>query len=93
MIEITYKLKGRTTAVNHYEVSVDGKTWTDRVNYAGLDKPEVDSYAHQWREDPRGLGERRPSSPAKDGALYTRNSKSGLITGTIDFLLDISPCF
>lgn len=46
-IEITYKLKGKTTEVDHYEVAADGKTLTDTVNYAGVDKPEVDVYDRQ----------------------------------------------
>jgi hypothetical protein len=46
-IEVTSKLKGKTTAVDRYEVSVDGKTLTDTIKYPGLDKPEVDVYDRQ----------------------------------------------
>ena len=41
-IEITYKLKGKATEVDHYEIAADGKTLTDTVNYAGVDKPEIE---------------------------------------------------
>jgi len=46
-IEITYKLKGKTTEVDRYEVSSDGKTVTDTINFAGLEKSEVDVYDRQ----------------------------------------------
>jgi len=46
-VEITYKLKGKTTEVDRYEVSSDGKTITDTINFAGVDKPEVDVYDRQ----------------------------------------------
>jgi hypothetical protein len=46
-IELTDKLKGKTTATERYEVSADGKTLTDTISYAGLDKPEVDVYDRQ----------------------------------------------
>ena len=46
-IELTYKLKGKTTETDKFEVSADGKTLTDTITYAGLTKPEVDVYDRQ----------------------------------------------
>jgi hypothetical protein len=43
-IELTYKLKGKTTEADRYELSADGKTLTQTVTYAGVSKPEVDVY-------------------------------------------------
>jgi len=43
-IELTYKLKGKTTETDRYELSADGKTLTQTVTYAGVSKPEVDVY-------------------------------------------------
>jgi len=41
-MELTYKLKGKTTETDKYEVSADGKTLTQTVTYAGVSKPEID---------------------------------------------------
>jgi hypothetical protein len=46
-LELTYKLKGKIIQVDHYEVSADGKTLTDTVNFPGVDKPEVDVFDRQ----------------------------------------------
>jgi hypothetical protein len=46
-IEVTNKLKGKTVEVDRYEVSADGKTLTETINYPGLDKPEVDVFDRQ----------------------------------------------
>jgi hypothetical protein len=43
-IELTYKLKGKTTETDRWELSADGKTLTQTVTYAGVSKPEVDVY-------------------------------------------------
>ena len=43
-MELIYKLKGKTTETDKYEVSADGKTLTQTVTYAGVSKPEVDVY-------------------------------------------------
>lgn len=43
-IELTYKLKGKTTETDKWELSADGKTLTQTVTYAGMSKPEVDVY-------------------------------------------------
>lgn len=46
-MELTYKLKGKTTETDSWELSADGKTLTNTVTYAGLDKPEIDVYGRQ----------------------------------------------
>jgi hypothetical protein len=43
-MELTYKLKGKTTETDRFEVSDGGKTLTETVTYAGVSKPEVDVY-------------------------------------------------
>jgi hypothetical protein len=43
-IELTYKLKGKTTETDKWELSADGKTLTQTITYAGVSKPEVDVY-------------------------------------------------
>lgn len=42
--ELTYKLNGKTTETDRWELSADGKTLTQTVTYAGVSKPEVDVY-------------------------------------------------
>jgi hypothetical protein len=46
-LELTYKLKGKTTDTHKWEVSEDGKTLTETVTYSGVSKPEVDVYDRQ----------------------------------------------
>jgi hypothetical protein len=46
-MELTYKLKGKTTETDRWELSADGKTLTDTVNYPGENKVEVDVYERQ----------------------------------------------
>ena len=43
-MELTYKLKGKTTETDLWELSADGKTLTDTINFSGESKPEVDVY-------------------------------------------------
>ncbi len=43
-MELTYKLKGKTTETDRWELAADGKTLTDTVTYAGVSKPEVDVF-------------------------------------------------
>jgi hypothetical protein len=43
-IELIYKLKGKTTETDKWELSADGKTLTQTVTYPGVSKPEVDVY-------------------------------------------------
>jgi hypothetical protein len=43
-IELTYKLKGKTTETDKWELSADGKTLTQTITYPGVSKPEVDVY-------------------------------------------------
>jgi hypothetical protein len=45
-MELTYKLKGKTIETNRWELSADGKTPTNTVNYSGESKPEVDVYRY-----------------------------------------------
>ena len=46
-MELTYKLNGKTTETDRWELSADGKTLTQTVTYAGVSKPEVDVYDRQ----------------------------------------------
>lgn len=46
-MELTYKLKGKTTETDTWEVSADGKTLSDTVNFPGENKSEVDIYDRQ----------------------------------------------
>jgi hypothetical protein len=46
-MELTYKLKGKTTETDRWELSADGKTLADTVNYPGENKVEVDVYERQ----------------------------------------------
>jgi hypothetical protein len=46
-MELTYKLKDKTTETDRWELSADGKTLTDTVNYSGESTPEVDIYERQ----------------------------------------------
>ena len=46
-MELTYKLKGKTTETDRWELSVDGKTLTDTITYPGVDKKEVDVFERQ----------------------------------------------
>lgn len=43
-MELTYKLKGKTTETDRWEVSADGKTLTDTITFSGETKPEVDVF-------------------------------------------------
>ena len=46
-VELTYKLKGKTTETDKWELSADGKNLTNTVTFAGITKPEVDVYDRQ----------------------------------------------
>jgi len=46
-MELTYKLKGKTTETDRWELSADGKTLTDTINFSGESKREVDVYERQ----------------------------------------------
>jgi len=46
-IELTYKLNGKTTETDVWELSADGKTLTSTNTYPGVDKQEVDVYDRQ----------------------------------------------
>ena len=46
-IELTYKLNGKTTETDRWELSADGKTLTNTINYPGVDKQEVDVYERE----------------------------------------------
>ena len=46
-MELTYKLKGKTNETDRWELSADGKTLTDTVNYPGESKQEVDVFERQ----------------------------------------------
>ncbi len=46
-LELTYKLNGKTTETDHWQLSADGKTLTDSVIYPGVDKKEVDVFDRQ----------------------------------------------
>jgi hypothetical protein len=46
-VELTYKLKDKTIETDRWELSADGKTLTNTVDYSGLDKKEVDVFDRQ----------------------------------------------
>jgi hypothetical protein len=46
-IELTYKLKGKTTETDRWELSADATTLTNTVTYPGEDKPEIDVFERQ----------------------------------------------
>ena len=46
-MELTYKLNGKTTETDKWELSADGKTLTSTITYPGVDKNEVDVYERQ----------------------------------------------
>jgi len=46
-MELTYKLKGKTNETDRWELSADGKTLTDTVNYPGESKQEVNVFERQ----------------------------------------------
>ena len=43
-MELTYKLNGKTTETDRWELSADAKMLTQTVTYAGVSKPELDVY-------------------------------------------------
>ena len=46
-MELTYKLNGKVTETDRWELSADGKTLTNTINFSGESKPEVDVYERQ----------------------------------------------
>src|SRR5262245_34966451 len=46
-MELTYKLNGKTTETDRWELSADGKTLTNTINFPGVDKQEVDVYERE----------------------------------------------
>jgi len=46
-LELTYKLNGKTTETDNWQLSADGKTLTNSVIYSGVDKKEVDVFDRQ----------------------------------------------
>lgn len=46
-MELTYKLKGKVTDTDSWELSADGKTLTDTITFPGVDKQEVDVFDRQ----------------------------------------------
>jgi hypothetical protein len=43
-LELTYKLKGKTTSTEQYELSADGKTLSATLSFPGQSKSEIDVY-------------------------------------------------
>lgn len=43
-IQMTYKLKGKTTETDTLALSANGKTLTQTMHYSGVSKPEIDVY-------------------------------------------------
>ena len=43
-IELVYKLKGKRTETDQWQLSTNGKTLTQTISYAGVNTPEVDVY-------------------------------------------------
>ena len=46
-MELTYKLKGKTTETDRWEISEDGKTLTDTINFSGESKAKIDVFDRQ----------------------------------------------
>jgi hypothetical protein len=46
-MELTSRLKGKTTETDRWELSADGKTLTDTINFSGESKPEIDVFERQ----------------------------------------------
>ena len=46
-MELTSKLKGKTTETDRWELSADGKTLSDTINFSGESKPKVDVFERQ----------------------------------------------
>jgi hypothetical protein len=46
-MELTYKLKGKVTETDTLELSSDGKTLTETINFPGEDKQEVDIFERE----------------------------------------------
>lgn len=46
-IGLTYKLKGKTTETDHWNLSANGKMLTDTINFSGENKAETDVYERQ----------------------------------------------
>ncbi|MCA1601651.1 MAG: hypothetical protein LC776_08415 [Acidobacteria bacterium] len=46
-MELTYKLKGKTTSIERWVVSADGKTLTQTDTAAGQSKPQIEVYERQ----------------------------------------------
>ena len=46
-MELTYKLKGKVTDTDSWELSSDGKTLTNTISFPSVDKQEVDVYDRQ----------------------------------------------
>lgn len=46
-LELTYKLKGKMTEIDHWQLSSNGKVLTNTINFSGVSKPETDVYERQ----------------------------------------------
>ncbi|PZR70612.1 MAG: hypothetical protein DLM73_17425 [Chthoniobacterales bacterium] len=46
-IELAYKLKGKATETDRWEVSADGKMLTNTITYPGVSKSEIDAFDRQ----------------------------------------------
>ena len=46
-MKLTYKLNGKMTETDSWELSADGKTLTCTINFPGESKAEVDVYDRQ----------------------------------------------
>jgi hypothetical protein len=46
-IRLTYKLKGKTTETDHWNLSTNGKMLTNTINFSGENKAEADVYERQ----------------------------------------------
>ena len=46
-VELTYKLKGKTTETDKWQLSADGKTLTSTVTFPGVNKQEVDIFERE----------------------------------------------
>ena len=46
-MELTYKLKGKVTETDRFELSSDGKTLTETITYPAENKQEVDIFERE----------------------------------------------
>ena len=68
-MELTYKLKGKTTETDRWELSADAKMLTQTVTYSGVSKPELDVYDREGARArvsfPKAIALRQPITDSR----------------------------